>query len=104
MSWPILAKQMLSVGIGTFGQSVIYTPLAGSPVTIQGVFDVPHSEIQLGHISPVSSVSPKLGIRLDDLSLKPKKGDTVTVGSVVYRVIDSEEDGQGGSTLKLQKQ
>lgn len=105
MSWPAIADKILQTTIGAFGQPVTYTPSGGSPITINGVFDAAHSEVGMGsHVPGVSSVSPRLGIRLADLPAKPKKGDLVAIGATTYRVIDSEEDGDGGSTLRLQKQ
>ncbi len=104
MAWSDATSAVLLQVLGTFGQTVVYTPASGTPVTITGVFDKEATAIDLGGGMPaVSSVSPVLLIKLSDLVAKPAKGDRVTVAGTNYRMIDSEEDGQGGSKLRLQK-
>jgi hypothetical protein len=103
-NWATFADSILKQTTATFGQDVTYTPAVGSPVTIQGIFDHAYQDVQLQHGPGVSSVRPVLGIRLADLAARPAKGDTATIGATIYRVIDIEEDGQGGATLRLQKQ
>lgn len=104
MAWSDITSSILNQGIAAFGQSVTYIPAKGTAQTISGVLDASSTDLALGHGAPVSSVSPKLGIRLADLSSKPAKGDVVQIGSATYRVIDVENDGQGGTSLRLQKQ
>lgn len=88
----------------TFGRPVVYTPKAGGgPYSIYGIFAAPHEEVRFGHGAPVSSVHPTLGIRLADLPAAPAKGDTALVNGITYRVIGSDEDGEGGSALQLQQ-
>lgn len=87
----------------TFGKAVTYSYAGGGTAQITGIFDANHVAPVLGGGPEGSMVAPALGIRLADLSRKPIKGDGVTIDSVSYRVIDSQEDGQGGSALILMK-
>jgi hypothetical protein len=102
MSWETARDAALKIAMGTFGKVVTYTPTVGSPTQISGVFDNSHVAVIVNGVEH-SQVAPTLGIRLADLAAKPTKGDQVTVGGVTYKVIDSQEDGAGGTTLILQK-
>lgn len=98
MSFRLLEDAVLKAGNTAFGTDVTYTPAVGSASSISGVFDNAYVEVQ-----GVVSVKPTLRIRLSDLSASPGKGDSVTISAVSYRVLESREDGYGGSTLILQK-
>lgn len=87
-----------------FGQSVAYVPIVGPPLTVTGIFDNPHSESPFPGGAPVSSNRPTLGVDLADFALPPTDGDLVTIVGTIYKVIDTDEDGQGGAVLRLQKQ
>lgn len=103
MAWSDFTSGVLDQGLSTFGQAVTYTPTVGAPVDIVGVFDKAHTEVTLGHAAPVSSTHPTLGIKLSVLALRPVRGDAVLIASISYRVIDCEDDGQGGASLRLQR-
>lgn len=105
MAWSDLYNSILSQALRTLGQDVQYTPAAtGVAVTIRGIFSKPNESVDVTHgMAPITGTRPTLGIRLSDLAAKPTKSDTVVVNGVTYRVIDSSEDGEGGSRLQLQK-
>lgn len=98
MSFRNLEDAVIDLCGQVMGQSVTYTPTVGSPVTINGVFDNSYVDID-----GVVSLKPTLRINLSDLASAPAKGDSVSISSVSYRVLESRADGYGGSTLILQK-
>lgn len=79
-------------------RTVTYTPVVGSPVDIQVIFDNAFIDIE-----GVMTKKPILRVDLNDLDNIPTKGDTVLIDAVSYKIIESREDGIGGSTLILQK-
>jgi hypothetical protein len=103
MSWETLTDAALTLSIGTFGKAVTYTPSVGSPRTIKGVFSRQSVEVTRGEYAGVSSFQPTLGIRLADLATAPTSLDRVTVSGTEYRIVECQEDGQGGALLILKK-
>ncbi len=98
MSFKDLEQTVLGLCNDVMGQDVSYTPYGDSPITIKGVFD--NSYVDVGG---VISLKPILRINLADLSAKPTKRDLVSIDSVDYILLESREDGYGGTTLILQK-
>lgn len=98
MSFRNIENLVIGSTNSVFGSDVVYDPVTGSNVSLKGVFDVLWVETE-----GVTSLKPTLRIRLSDLPQKPRKGDSVTVNSSSYRVLESREDSYGGSTLILQK-
>ncbi len=93
-----LEENVVSLCQETMGQDVDYTPYGHSVETIKGIFDNAYVDIE-----GVVSLKPVLRIKLDDLSFAPSKRDTVVIQDITYRVMESREDGFGGSTLILQR-
>lgn len=90
--------------LASFGQPVTYLAVSGSSFSLTGIFDRSSTELNLGPGAPISSTHPTLSIRLSDLlPLKPVRGDQIQIGLTIYKVIDVQEDGQGGASLRLQK-
>lgn len=104
MDWAKATDSILTLCRDTFGKTVSYTVSGGGgTVSIKGVFDAQHVAPSVGNGPESSMVAPALGIRLADLPRKPAKGDWVGIDGVSYRVIDSQEDGQGGAMLILHR-
>jgi hypothetical protein len=84
------------------GETVTYTPGAGSPVDISGVFDKAYQFVDAGQAG-VSSSGPAVFLTLSDLTSDPDDDTSarVTVGTTVYRVRESQPDGLGGILLLL---
>ena len=86
-----------------FGDGATYTPVTGSPATFTGIFDAPHTAIDIGEIS-VSDRRPTFLCRASDVPAGAKggnAGDTLLVDGTTYRVIDLEPDGQGMTRIVL---
>jgi hypothetical protein len=98
MSFKTLGASIVKLTGDVFGESIIYTPSVGSPISIQGIFE--HAFVD---VEGIVSLKATLRINLADLSASPDKGDQVTVSGVVYRITESRVDAYGGTTLILQK-
>ena len=98
MGFKTLTDSVIGITNKVFGTDCLYTPNGGSQVTIQGVFDNAWVETE-----GVTSLKPTVRIALADLQAKPRKGDAMEIAGVNYRLLESREDGFGGSTLILQK-
>lgn len=68
---------------------------------INAVFDRDYQAVDPDTERVISSNQPMIGVRLRDLPAKPCKGDHVVIGEEEFKVIDSQEDGQGGASLFL---
>lgn len=89
---------------GILGDAVTYTPSAGSPVSVKGIFDSAYVRADVGDPG-ISTSGPALFVTLADLPADPETdyGATVTVGAVVYQVHEVKPDGQGGAVLLLHR-
>lgn len=88
-----------------FGDSAVYTKLAGGTATFTGIFDAPHIAIDLGEVS-ISDRRPTFVCRTADLPsgvAGGDSGDTLEVDGITYKVIDLEPDGQGMTRIVLGK-
>lgn len=103
MDFAAATQGALGACLSSFGETVTYTPGIGVAKSISGIFGAVSAAVEVGEGVFSRSVAPRLGIRLSDLDNPPKKADRVTIRSIVYRVDDIEEDGQGGASLGLHK-
>ena len=105
MTWAEIADRVLKTTIATFKTSATYTfyDTAISPVTIDGVFDLPDFLVDPQTGAPVDSNQPTFGIRLADLPTTPSEGDTLTINAKLYRIVQMIEDTEGGVKFVLNK-
>lgn len=89
--------------IGVFGESALYAPARGAPVTLTGIFDEAARTLTFEEGAAVSSTRQLLGVRLADfpVGVTPAQGDRVTLRGAVYQVADVEPDGMGFAKLVL---
>ena len=104
MSWADLQDMALSSSMDAFGSTATYTPIVGTPYSITAIFRDAFVEVRGRDSIGNASLRPTLTVRLADLLAEPDVGDTVTVDSTVFNIIESQSDGGGGSVLILQKQ
>ncbi len=97
-----LANRALKAGIRVMGEPVTLTRSSNS-YSLNGVFQESFKVIDPNTGMPVNSNQPVLGLNLSDLTITPRRGDSVTIRSVNYRVRDIQEDGHTGVTLLLQR-
>lgn len=86
------------------GELVTYDPAAGAPVQVTGVFDELYVLAKGNAEAGVEALGPSVFLRLEDLPTDPEVDDpTLTIRSVVYRVIERRPDGMGGIVLVLRR-
>lgn len=85
------------------GVDVLYLRDGSDPLPLRGVFTANHVDISVGQGAMMSSSAPTLGVNLSDIPTTPKTGDKIQLGSTKYKIIQAQDDGEGGSLLILQK-
>jgi hypothetical protein len=87
----------MDVELATFGQDVTYTPENGSPAfTLNGILDV-----GARREDAAPGTYALLFVKAASFTEPPVRGDEVTVGNSVYKVVDLEADAEGGIRLVL---
>lgn len=102
-NWPGVVDRILGAALTHFGEPVTFIPAANpaSFVLLEGVFNEVWREVAPdGAI--VSSNQPNLGVRNSDFPGDlPIEGDTFIIGTRQFRVVDPQEDGEGGTKILL---
>jgi hypothetical protein len=100
-------KDLFGCALGTLttclGETVTYKPCRGGSVEIEAVFDRTYVSVDPETEQVISTNEPMLGVRLSDLPFKPQKNDRVLICGETFKVIDSQEDGQGGASLLMHR-
>ncbi len=77
------------------GESIVYRPRNGSPVSVPAMFDLLHADVSLGNAG-VETEAPSVFVLLADLPTVPENDDPiVTVRGQDYRVHSRQEDPTG---------
>ncbi len=89
-----------------FGISATYTPVVGSAVSVEGIFDSGYEEVSLpGSIDVSLSLSrSRLVVRTADLPSAAADGDAVTISGANYTVKVLSADGEGMTELIMVKE
>lgn len=90
------------LALDDFAEAATYTPLAGSPVTIQGIFDAPQASRNITEMMDVTIPAPQFVCRTVDVP-NAADGDSISIRSVSYYVRVVITDGTGITTLMLEK-
>lgn len=85
-----------------FGTAATFTPVGGQGVTVRGIFDNGHEEVDAGGGVPFSVTSPQFHARTVDVSTA-SEGDTLEIDGVVYVIRVVMPDGTGLTMLQLEK-
>jgi len=98
-----LACDILEASKCAFGEKVRYKPSGPGQawIEIRGIYSDVYESVDPDTETVVSSNRHHLGVKLKDLPKPPEKGDFVEVRGKQFRVIDSQEDGYGGSHMFL---
>lgn len=89
------------LALDDFAEAATYTPLAGSPVTIQGIFDAPQASRNITEMMDVTIPAPQFVCRTVDVP-NAADGDSISIRSVSYYVRVVITDGTGITTLMLE--
>lgn len=103
-NWPGAVDRVLGAALSEFGEAVTFTPATGPALAVSGVFNNVWREIDAASGLPVSSNQPNLGIRLSDFPTPPIEGDKFLIRLATFRVVDVQEDGEGGAKCLLHKE
>ncbi len=100
-----LAEDIHDCSTFSFGEEFIYKPKEGGQFRLVGIFNEIHEQVDPDTERIVATNTPSVGIKLKDLPVEPKKGDIVLRLSknTKFRVIDSQEDGEGMSQMFLHR-
>lgn len=79
-----------------FGRQVTYTPQTGAPLMVTGILDAGARQEEA-----TPGAYALLFVRAAAFAEPPARGDEVTVGASVYKVVDLEADAEGGLRLVL---
>jgi hypothetical protein len=79
-----------------FSREVTYAPTAGEPLTVAGILD---TGARPENAAP--GTYALLFVRAAAFAEPPARGDEVTVGGSIYKVVDLEGDAEGGLRLVL---
>lgn len=90
------------LSLDDFAEAATYTPLAGSPVTIQGTFDAPQASRNITEMMDVTIPAPQFVCRTVDVP-NAADGDSISIRSVSYYVRVVITDGTGITTLMLER-
>jgi hypothetical protein len=98
----ILAATLGPALFPVLGVDVVYTPQAGAPVNLRGIFDQSDEARGRGQ----DTLAGKLWIQLADLPSAPRKGEQVEIDGATYRICNvpsDDYDGACGAFLHLLK-
>lgn len=100
-----LVNRVLRHSTATFGEEITFLPKSGRVFKKRGVFDNEYQLIDPNTEHLVSVNQPMLGINLNDFDKgkEPLVGDEIKLRGVKFRIVDKQEDGQGGARLILQR-
>ncbi len=99
---------VLGICTETFGEDLFYTPkLTGRAVQLRAIFDENFIQLDPNSDALVATNQPAIGVRLSDLPDVPREGDKLRryyLGKTTeWKVVDAQEDGQGGARLVLHR-
>jgi hypothetical protein len=94
--WASLANKLSEQVLAAFGRAVTYTPQAGSSFALTGILD---RGARPENAAP--GTYALLFVRAAAFVQPPARGDEVTVGGSIYKVVDLEADAEGGLRLVL---
>jgi len=101
--WPGQVGRILGAALARFGEPVTFLPAGGSSSQVTGIFTAASKQVDPNTGVVVSTNEPILGVRLSDFTPLPGLGSKVIVRGITYRVMDCQEDGEGGAKLYLQR-
>lgn len=106
-TWRNLTEGLFATAMVAFGDLVEFRPKpAGDVIRRKVVVDNQHLAVDMGNEVQVSGSELVLSIQLSAFPVKPKQGDEGTIIEGIFagrdfRIIERQEDGQGGAKLPL---
>ncbi len=85
-----------------FAVAATFTPLVGSPSTVNGIFDDDYFD-EVGGSVGIEGSQPRFTCKLEDISAV-EQGDALTVSGISYLIVNVQKDGTGLVVLVLEEQ
>jgi len=88
---------------GDFAVDAVWTPVAGGgPFTVQVIFDNDYRDYPIGEAGQAGR-SPRCDVQTSQISQAAgmKRGDSLLINGVTYKVAQVEPDGTGVSNIML---
>ena len=104
-----LVDDVLGACTDSFGEEVTFYPTeenGGGVYEMRAIFDNAYQAVDPETEEIISANQSALGINLNDFQREGcpvNKNDKFKVRDIFYRVIDVQEDGQGGATVLVHK-
>lgn len=99
-----LVDNVLKTSTRVFGEEVKFFPVSGGVFKFNAIFDNAYQAVDPDTEEIISANQSLLGVNLNDIKGNEVfKEDVFEVRGKKYRVIDVQEDGQGGATVLIQK-
>lgn len=98
-----LVNRVLKHSTTAFGEEVTFYPKAGRVFKVRAIFDNSYQALDPDTERVVSVNQPALGVNLNDLPEEIQIHDEVVIRKIRFRIVDKQEDGQGGATLLIHK-
>jgi len=96
--WAAMMDRLNEQVLTTFGREVTYSPQGGTPFPVTGILE---TATRLEDSAP--GTYALLFVKASAFDQPPERGDEVTVGNSVYKVVDLEADAAGGLILRLRQ-
>jgi hypothetical protein len=97
------ADRAVFVNPADFGVTATYTPVAGSPSSVNGIKDAPWVNAQVEAFVGVESTHPTFLAETANLP-GVTHGATLVIAGVTFKVRGVQDDGTGFTVLILEKQ
>lgn len=88
--------------VDDFADTATYTPVGGSAVSVNGIFDAPQASRNATDMMDITIPSPQFVCRTADVPAAAD-GDEMIIRTIAYTVRVVLTDGTGVSTLILEK-
>jgi hypothetical protein len=96
--WASLVDKLNEQVLATFGQQVTYSPQGSTPFPVTGILETANRAED-----SAPGTYAVLFVKASAFGQPPERGDEVTVGNSVYKVVDLEADAAGGLILRLRQ-
>lgn len=103
--WEQSVDRAMRTAVRVFGEGesmlVSYQHRSGLAYDLDGIFESATEAVDLETGANVMSYQPKVSFPLSAMQALPEVGDSCTIRGKLYRVVQTDFDGQGTVTLRL---
>ncbi|MBK68020.1 MAG: hypothetical protein CMP22_07825 [Rickettsiales bacterium] len=103
MSFNSMIDNLLGACLSVMGQPLTYIDEDENVYQLQGIFSNEFEAVDPNTGYEIISSVPNIGIRLSEWPKVPVFEEAISINEVNYKVRHTEEDGEGGATVFLDK-